>query len=75
MLVVTEGEVDCLSVAMANGDGKWPVVSLPSGAQSAKSIFKAQFPWLDQFETVTKMSRDVKHQRKLVIYCQQVRQR
>ncbi len=55
MLVVTEGEVDCLSVAMANGDGKWPVVSLPSGAQSAKSIFKAQFPWLDQFETVVLM--------------------
>tara|TARA_B100000989_G_scaffold132376_3_gene98277 strand:+ start:9550 stop:11187 length:1638 start_codon:yes stop_codon:yes gene_type:complete len=55
MLVVTEGEVDCLSVAMANGDGKWPVVSLPNGAQSAKSIFKAQFPWLDMFETVVLM--------------------
>ena len=40
MVVVTEGEVDCLSVAIANGDGKWPVVSLPSGAQSAKSVFK-----------------------------------
>lgn len=55
MVVVTEGEVDCLSVAIANGDGKWPVVSLPSGAQSAKSIFKAQFDWLDQFETVVLM--------------------
>ncbi len=55
MLVVTEGEIDCLSVAMVNGGGKWPVVSLPTGAQSAKSIFKAQFEWLNKFETVVLM--------------------
>ena len=54
-LVVTEGEVDCLSVAMVNGEGKWPVVSLPTGAQSAKTIFKAQFEWLDSFEEVILM--------------------
>ena len=41
-LTVTEGEIDCLTVAQVVGEGKWPVVSLPSGAQSAKSVFKTQ---------------------------------
>ena len=30
-LTVTEGEIDCLTVAQVVGEGKWPVVSLPSG--------------------------------------------
>ena len=34
-LVITEGEIDCLTVSQVF-DNKWPVVSLPSGAQSAK---------------------------------------
>lgn len=54
-VVITEGEVDCLTVAIVNGEGKWPVVSLPSGAQSAKSIFKAQYDWLNSFEEVVLM--------------------
>ena len=54
-LVITEGEVDCLSVAIVNGEGKWPVVSLPTGAQSAKSIFKTQFDWLNSFDEVILM--------------------
>ena len=40
-LVITEGEIDCLSVSQAF-DNKYPVVSLPLGSQSAKKVFKAQ---------------------------------
>ena len=40
-LVITEGELDALSVSQAQ-DNKWPVVSVPDGASSAlKAILKA----------------------------------
>lgn len=54
-VVVTEGELDCLSMAMMNGEGKYPTVSLPSGAQSAKTVFKHQYEWLNSFEEVILM--------------------
>ena len=53
-LVITEGEIDALTVSQVQGN-KWPVVSLPSGAQSAKSIFKRQLEWLAQWEEVVLM--------------------
>lgn len=53
-VVITEGEIDALTVSQVQ-DNKWPVVSLPSGAQSAKTIFKNQFEWLDSFEEVVLM--------------------
>ncbi len=37
-LVVTEGEIDCLSMSQVQGN-KWPVVSIPNGAQAAKKHF------------------------------------
>jgi twinkle protein len=37
-LVVTEGEIDALSMSQVQGN-KWPVVSIPGGAQSAKKHF------------------------------------
>ena len=39
MIVVTEGELDCMSVSMVQGN-RWPTVSVPSGAQSAKKYIK-----------------------------------
>jgi twinkle protein len=40
MLVITEGEIDALSVSQAQGN-KWPVVSLPNGAdQTGKGVVK-----------------------------------
>lgn len=51
-VVITEGEIDALSVASAFGDGKWPVVSLPNGAQSAAKVIAAQSEWLDGFEKI-----------------------
>jgi len=51
-LVITEGEIDALSIAQVMGEGKWPVVSLPNGAQSAKNVVEAQYEWLDSFEQI-----------------------
>lgn len=51
MLVVTEGELDAMSISQAFGN-KWAVVSLPNGANSAKEVFKKQSAWLDQFPKV-----------------------
>ncbi len=53
-LVVTEGEIDCLTVSQVQGN-KYPVVSLPLGASSAKKTFKAQHKWLEGFEEVILM--------------------
>lgn len=53
-LVITEGEIDCLTVAQLQG-GKWPVVSLPNGAHSAVRDIKKNLEYLDQFEEIILM--------------------
>ena len=53
-LVITEGEIDALTVSQVF-DNKWPVVSLPTGAQSAVSVFKQQFSWLSSWDEVVLM--------------------
>ena len=50
-LVITEGEVDALSVAEAYA-GKWPVVSIVHGAQSALKNLKANLEWVLSFKEV-----------------------
>lgn len=54
MLVVTEGEVDALSVSQAQGN-KWPVVSVPNGAQGAAKSFQNALEYLESFEKVVLM--------------------
>lgn len=54
MVVVTEGEIDALSVSQVQGN-KWPVVSIPNGAQGATKSIKAQLEWLEKFEKVVLM--------------------
>ena len=53
-LVITEGEIDCLSYAQAV-ECKWPVVSVPDGAQSAKRAVTANLEWVSGFEEVVLM--------------------
>lgn len=53
-LVITEGEIDCLTVSQVGGN-KYPVVSIPNGAQSAKKIFKENMEWLSRFEEIIVM--------------------
>jgi twinkle protein len=54
MIVITEGEIDCLTVAQLQGL-KWPVVSIQNGAQSAKKALSQQLDWLEKFEIVVLM--------------------
>ena len=53
-LIITEGEIDCLTVSQIQGN-KYPVVSVPNGAKSAKKTFEAQYDWLEGFDEVIVM--------------------
>ena len=53
-LVITEGEIDALSLAEAQ-DGKWPVVSVPSGASAAVTAIKRNIEFVESFKTVVLM--------------------
>ena len=53
-LIITEGEIDCLTVSQIQ-ENKYPVVSLPTGAAAAKSVFKAHLDWLCGFKEVVLM--------------------
>lgn len=50
-IVITEGEIDAMSCAQAMGL-TWAVVSVPNGAQSAKSAIAAQLEWLQSYNEV-----------------------
>ena len=50
-IVITEGELDALSVSQAF-ENKWPVVSLPDGAPAAPKAIKAAYEWLVKFEKI-----------------------
>ena len=45
-IVITEGELDCLSVAQVQSC-KWPTVSLPNGAAGAKTTLERELEWLE----------------------------
>lgn len=50
-LVITEGEIDAMSVSQLQGN-KWPVVSIPNGAQGATKAIASQLEWVNSFEEV-----------------------
>lgn len=50
-LVITEGELDALSVSQIN-EYKWPVVSLPNGAAGGKRVIAANLDYLARFEEI-----------------------
>lgn len=49
-IIITEGEIDALSVYQVIGD--YPVVSLPSGAGNGTAAIKHNLEWLERFEEV-----------------------
>lgn len=53
-IVITEGEIDAMSVSQAQ-ENKWPVVSVPNGAQGAKKSLARELEWLEQFDEVVLM--------------------
>lgn len=50
-VVVTEGEIDALTVSQLQGN-KWPVVSVPNGAGGAANSVAKDLEWLEQFDEV-----------------------
>lgn len=54
MVVITEGEIDCMSVSQVQGN-KWATVSLPNGCASAKKAIQRNLEWLEKFEAVVLM--------------------
>lgn len=51
MVVITEGEIDALTVSQVQGN-KWPVVSVPNGAQGAAKSIKRALDWLLGFDSI-----------------------
>lgn len=49
-LIITEGEIDCLSVYKAIGN--YPVVSIPNGAKNGKEAIKHNLEWIERFDEV-----------------------
>lgn len=54
MIVVTEGEIDCMTVSQVQGN-KYPVVSVPNGAQGARKALQRELEWLERFDSVILM--------------------
>lgn len=50
-ITLVEGEEDCLAAYQLTGS-KWPVVSIRNGASAALKDVKAQYEWLDSFESI-----------------------
>ncbi len=50
-LVITEGEIDCLTIAQAQ-ECKWPVVSLPTGANGAVAAIKNNYEFVSSYDEV-----------------------
>ena len=50
-IIITEGEIDCLSVAHCY-DGKYPVVSISTGAKSAKKCLIGNLEFLESFDQI-----------------------
>ena len=53
-ICVTEGEIDAMTVSQLQGH-KWPVVSIPNGAQGAKKAFQENLEYLESFDQVVIM--------------------
>ena len=69
-LVITEGEIDAMSVSQIQGN-KWPVVSLGQGATSGKKALIAAWDWLDQFEEIILMFDQDEVGQKAAVECAQ----
>ncbi len=69
--IVTEGELDALSVSQAQNN-RWPVVSVPNGAQGAgKAVAKAS-EWLSGFSEVVLMFDNDEAGREAAVECAQI---
>lgn len=67
-VVITEGEIDALSVSQLQYN-KWPVVSVPNGAQGAKKAVAHAVEWLEHFDEVIFMFDDDEPGRAASVEC------
>ena len=67
-LVITEGEIDAMSVSQAQNN-KWPVVSIPNGAQGAKKSLAKCLDYLNGFEEIILMFDQDEPGRKAAVEC------
>lgn len=65
-LVVTEGPIDAMTVSQVQNN-KWPVVSVPNGAQSAKKYLLKAWDFLEAFDEIILMFDDDEAGRKAAV--------
>jgi twinkle protein len=70
-VVITEGEIDALSLSQVQGN-KWPVVSLPNGADAAPKAIRKSLEWLEKFETVVLLFDNDEPGRKAAQACAEI---
>ena len=69
-IVITEGEMDCLSVWEAQPN--WDVVSIPNGAQAAKKAIQNNYEWLNHYDKIVLFFDNDEAGQKAAIDCAQV---
>jgi twinkle protein len=67
-LVITEGEIDALTISQVF-NLNWPVVSVPSGAQSAEKFITNHLEWCESFHEVVLAFDDDEPGKKAVKEC------
>lgn len=67
-VVITEGEIDAASVSQVQAH-KWPVVSIPNGAQGAKKSLQKALDWLNGFDEVILYFDNDEHGQAAAIEC------
>lgn len=68
MLVITEGEIDALSVSQLQSN-KWPVVSVPNGAAAAAKSITKSIEWVEKFDKVVFLFDDDEPGREAATEC------
>jgi twinkle protein len=71
MVVITEGEIDAMSVSQLQ-QHKYPVVSVPNGAQGAKKAIARQLEWLLGFDHTILMFDNDDQGRAAALKCAQL---
>ena len=68
LLVVTEGEIDAMSVSTVHNN-KYPVVSVPNGSQSAAKSIAANIEFLEGYDSIVFMFDNDEAGKKAAIEC------
>ena len=71
MIVITEGEIDCLSVSQMQ-ENKYPVVSIPNGAPAAKRAIEENLEYLSNYNKIILMFDMDEPGRKAVEECAKI---